>query len=676
MNRMSGFVRTFLPAPAVLFLVGCADIEGEAFAGGGSQAGSEAPGFFDPGDFKFPPIRGDESLVRGPLSVDEILDLSSAGSGPFRHPADGRITYSAAGGLWTVGPDGGSPARLDLELGDSGFFLTPQHPAYSPDGRWLSWISNRSGTPELWLWSEAEGREIQLTDLGSDEINAYSWSPDGDRIAFSGNRHGRFDIWTVSVPEGRVRRLTDDDLYEVYPTWTPDGSEILFVRLDEAWVDHDVIGIGPDGGDPRVVVRDTDFFDYGYGRTFGFPLLSPSGDRVVIRSHRSGWINYWAVPIQGGEPSPLFPQPADQSDGTWSPDGRWFAFTSNHSGTHDLRVVSAGGSEARVLVDPEVGIASSPRWSPDGTEIVYTLQSPTRPAGLYVVSVETAESRPVLEPRADPDHLAFMVAPEKVVYPSTDGLSIPAYLYAPPEAAPGSRHPAILWIHGGPTSQWHDTFHPDVQFFVQQGYVVLMPNIRGSSGYGKDFEKLNERCWGHCDLEDVVAGVEYLGTLPYVDPNRMAIYGSSYGGIMSMAAAAFAPGVFQAAIPQGGYGDWIDFYHGDNELRHVKLLEHDLGPFEENEEVWRRSSAIYHVEAITTPMLLVHGYGHYPVYRQTYDFARALQRHQKPFRYNVYPGENYYVSSRENRRQLWLDMLRFLDQQLQGDQAPAPVVSP
>lgn len=660
---------TIVLAAAAFWAVGCMDAPGGASPGVEAPETETPPPFFDSGEFKFSAIRGDESLVRGPLSIDQILDLAPAGGSPFWNPSTGHITYAGAGGLWTVDPAVGTPARLEVELGESGFFLTPQQTGYSPDGEWLSWISNQSGTPEVWLWSESQGSGIQLTDLGSDEINAYSWSPDGSRIAFSGNRYGQFDIWTVSVPEGRVERITSDPRYEVYPTWSADGSEILYVRLDEAWVDHDVMAVQPDGSAPRLVVSDTDFFDYGYGRTFGFPLVSPAGDAVVIRSHRSGWINYWLAPMDGGQPRPLVAQEADQSDGTWSPDGAWFAFTSNRNGTHHLQVVAADGGEARSLVEPGVGIASSPRWSPDGTRIVYTLQTPTRPTGIHVVSLEDGESQVVLEPRAGAEELVELVEPEKIEYPSTDGLSIPAYLYRPADAGSGARHPAILWIHGGPTSQWNDSFHADVQFFVQQGYVVLMPNIRGSSGYSKAFEELNEGCWGHCDLEDVVAGVDFLQTLPYVDPDHTGIYGASYGGIMSMAAAAFAPGVFQASIPHGGYGDWVGFYHGENELRHIKLLEHDLGPFDENEEVWRRSSAIYQVADITTPMLLVHGYGSYPVYRQTYDFARALQAHQKPFRYNVYSGENYYVGSRQNRRQLWLDMLRFLDQQLGGGPA-------
>jgi dipeptidyl aminopeptidase/acylaminoacyl peptidase len=622
------------------------------------------PDHHQTGDIKFPPIRGDESLVSGPLHIDEILDVVPAGTSPFWNPATSDLTFSSGGGLWSVDPHGGEPVRLEVELGNSGFFLTPQHPAYSPQGAWLSYISNKSGTPELWLWSEADGRDLQLTDLGFEEINAYSWAPGGDWIAFSGNRSGSFDIWKVSVPDGVVHRLTADPLYEVYPTWSPDGGDILYVRLDQRWVDHDVIRMAADGSGAETVIRDTDFFDYGYGRTFGFPLASPDGSSIVIRSHRNGWINYWRTDGAGVEPRAIHPEEADQSNGEWSSDGRWFAFTSNRNGSHDLLIVSGSGGEARTLVSPGVGIVSSPRWSPDGSEISYTLESPTSPQAIHVVNVEDGVSRPVVESASSDRVRDNLVEPEKVFYPSTDGLTIPAYLYRPQTVDPGTRLPGILWIHGGPTSQWHDSFAGDVQFFLQEGYVVLKPNIRGSSGYGKEFEKLNEGCWGHCDLEDVLAGVDYLKTLPFVNGSRIGIYGASYGGIMSMAAPAFAPGVFQAAIPHGGYGDWIDFYHGDNELRHIKLLEHDLGTFEENEDVWRRSSSIYSVEEITTPMFLVHGAGRYPGYQQTYDFARALQRHQKPFRYNVYPGENYYVSSRENRRQLWLDMLKFLNQQL------------
>ena len=167
-------------------------------------------------------------------------------------------------------------------------------PGWSPDGRWISYVSNKSGSPEIWLWSTEDGHELKLTNLGA-RINSMTWSPDERWIAFAGDRYGNYDIWRVSVPEGKVDRLTDDKRYEVFPTWTPDASHILYVRLDEAWADHDVIVTDANGNHARTVVGDRDFFDYGAGTRFGYPRVSADGEKVLFPSHRSGWINYWGL---------------------------------------------------------------------------------------------------------------------------------------------------------------------------------------------------------------------------------------------------------------------------------------------------------------------------------------------------------------------------------------------
>ena len=600
----------------------------------------------------------------GVLTVDQLLSIESVvGGAPAWSPDGSAILFESGftGGLATLSPEGGFPTRVPVDMGGSGHFLTSQMPGWSPAGTWISYVSDKSGAPEIWLWSTRDGSEVRLTDLGA-RINSMSWSPDERSIAFAGDRYGNYDIWKVDVATRRVDRITHDKRYDVFPTWTPDSRHILYVRLDDAWEDHEVIEVDADGGNARTVLVDRDFFDYGAGATFGYPRVSPDGSRVLFRSHRNGWINYWLAPLDGGATRPVAAAEADQSAASWSPDGRWIAYTENHNGHHDLRVVSAEGGEPRVLASPEGGVASSPSWSPDGDAIAYLREDLTRPRDLHVVSLEDGRGRS-LTSSMPAGHLGDrLVTPEKIHYQSTDGYSIPAYLYRPPGAAAGDGLPGLMWIHGGPTSQFHDTFQPHVQFFVQRGYVVLLPNIRGSSGYGKAFADANNGCWGHCDLEDVVAGADYLRALPEVDAERIGITGTSYGGVMSMYAVAFAPDAFRAAIPGSGYTDWVHFYHGENELRHIKLLDHELGPFETSEDVWHHSSSISNVADISTPILLVHGVGRYPGSDQSEIFARALENHYKPFQYKTYPNENYYVYGKANRRQMLLDMLDFLEQ--------------
>ncbi len=598
-----------------------------------------------------------------PLPVDKLLSISSVvgGETPQWAPDGSRILFASGmggGGLMTIGPEGGFPSRIPLDLGGAGHFLASQIPQWSPDGNWIAYVSDKTGSPEIWLWSAPNGRDIQLTNLSA-RINAFRWSPDGKWIAFSGDRYGNYDIWKASVPGGGVQRLTSGEQYEVFPTWTPNGKKILYVELSESWADHDVMAITSDGEAPRLVVRDQDFFDYRAGEYFGYPTVSPDGTTVLFRSHRSGWLNYWKVPVAGGDPTPIAPEQADQTHARWSPDGRSILYLSNHNGTHELRLVAADGGESRALVKPEKGVAASPEWSPDGKRVSYTFGTLTRPRDLFVVDIETGKSKQLTTSLPAGNLEKTLVRPKKITYPSTDGFEIAAYLYEPVLQV-GELAPGILWIHGGPTSQFNDTLQPHVQFFTQRGYAVLLPNIRGSRGYGKAFEDANNRCWGRCDLEDVLAGVDYLKTLPYVDSQKMGITGTSYGGCMSMAAMTFAPGVFQAAIPASGYADWTNFMD-EQELRHVKLLEYEFGPYAENKDVYRRSSPIFATEDVTTPAFLIHGEGQFPRSAASKNFALKLEKNYKVFQYKTYPNETYYVLSKKNRAQMLQDMLEFFD---------------
>ena len=622
----------------------------------------------------------EESVARSEERLDALLDIGSSviGETPQWAPDGSQIMFvsgrGGSRGLWSISPSGGDPQELAGDIGDAGHFLASQHPTWSPDGRYVAYLSSPPAaddqSQELWVWSAGDGATHALTDLGG-RINSFRWAPESDRIAFAGDRFGNYDIWTVDVADGTTARITEDTRYEVFPSWTPDGTHLLYVRLNDAWTDHDVLERPAEGGEARLVVQDTDFFDYRAGGTFGYPDVAPDGEQVLFRSQRSGWINYWLIPYDGGTPRPLAAAEAEQRHARWSPDGKRVLYVENHNGTHELRIMDADGGTPEVVVAPDgMGVVSEPEWSPDGRSISYFYETPTAVRDLYVVDVASGAQTQLTESMPSGGRAASAVdaigMPEKVSYASTDGYTINGYLYAPDDVSADAPVPGILWIHGGPTSQFNDTFQQHVQYFVQQGYAVLQPNIRGSSGYGKAFADANDGCWGHCDLDDVLAGKDFLGSLGTVDTSAVAITGTSYGGCMSMSAIAFAPGAFQAAIPIAGYADWEHFME-EQEMRHLKLLEHEFGPLETSRDAYIENSPIHLVEAVQTPTMLVQGEGFFPESEASTLFARELERHYKVHDHKVYPNENYYVYRRENRRQMLLDMNAWFDRFLRDD---------
>ena len=608
--------------------------------------------------------RADESK----LSLEQILSIQSSvdAETPRWSPDGARILFVSSTGdtseLWSVPVDEGFPTRLTVGAGDGG--AAPRIPLWSPDGAYVSCVSGKSGTDEVWLWPVNGDAGFQLTSLGS-RIHSMNWSSDGSSVAVSCNRYGSYDIYLVGVPSGKVVRLTDGPLYAVNPVFTPDGRHILYVRLDDRWEDHDILRITLDSEEPQIIVHDTDFFDYSYGGNFGYPTVSPDGEWVLFRSQRSGHLNIWTAPLAGGEPEPLAPEKADQDDAVWSSSGRKAAYTSNHNGALELRISDASSGESRALFSPGVGVCSTPQWSPDGSQVVFRYGTPTSPKDLWVVSMEGGRARQLTDSGIDRRLTERLTVPEKVTYESFDGLIINAYLYSPERRDRGEKRPGLLFIHGGPTNQFSDDFQPYVQYFVQRGYVVLLPNIRGSSGYGKAFEELNDRDWGGGDLKDAIAGAEFLKGLGYVDPQAIGITGTSYGGILTMCAVTFAPGVFQAAVPMSGYSDWPSL-RDQLELRHIKLLEHEFGVFEENENVWYRCSPFYRVRDATTPTFVLHGEGREDWPETSRDFAIEMKRHYKTTEYKVYPNDGFYVGTPPNVRHMLMDVADFLDRYLRS----------
>ena len=620
-----------------------------------------------------------------PLSGDEILALHRGVElDPPQWLPDGsaiifRSSVAGSSDFWSVPADGGPAKRLTIDSGGTS-------PRLSPDGRWLAYLSSRSGFQEVWLHplaSDLGADDRQLTALRADVTSA-SWAPDGRSMAVSCNRFGSYDTFDVDVPGGTWRRLTSDpDRFEHYPVYLPDGDHIALVRMSESWEDHDIVVVDRRGSGQRVVASDRDFFDYQLGRRFGHPLFSSDGKRLLFRSHRSNWINYWQLDLDaaGAAPTPLYPEEFDQAcesgsiscgEACWSPDGRRVAFLSNRDGNVQLRVVSSAGGDATLIAAGDEGVASHPQWSPDGSRIAFLYQSFLAPADLWVAELAEAGGRTVVGgSRQLTDSMPAGLArkfnrPEKVRYESFDGTMIPAYLYRPLHApiAPG---PAIIEVHGGPWDQFRDTMHVVIQFYVQRGYTVLMANIRGSSGYGKDFQEKIQSGWAVDDLKDLVAGAHYLVEHGLADPRRIGVTGQSYGGSMAMAAAVFAPpGAFQAAVSRVGYADWHHYAHNGGQAT-VKLLRNLLGDPEENRDLYTRSAPLLWAQQGHLPILVIDQDSPpgepSPDLREA--FVTRLRSFNKPAWYKKYASTGGpYARSEAAAKQMLPDVIEFFDRYL------------
>ena len=279
------------------------------------------------------------------------------------------------------------------------------------------------------------------------------------------------------------------------------------------------------------------------------------------------------------------------------------------------------------------------------------------------MNVEDGAARQLTNACAEGGPAEKLIEPEKVAYQSTDGLTIHAYLYSPEDRS--QKYPGLVYIHGGPTLQFFDDLQPNVQYFVQRGYVVLLPNVRGSTGYGKAFEEANDKDWGRGDLDDAIAGTEYMRGLSYVDPSNMGITGRSYGGILSMYAITNEPDAFQAAAPMSGYGDWPAL-RWEMELRHQKMQAHEFGPLEENEELWIELSSQNKIDRVTAPTFIVYGEGKDPWSDASRAFWFEMKRQYKTVLHKVYHNDGYYVDAPANVRQLLIDVADFFDFFLKG----------
>ncbi len=600
------------------------------------------------------------------LTLEDLLSVEPLGETPLS-PDGKNFAFVHSGQIALLPVQGGWPISLtSLAGGKSGL-------SWSPDGSTLAFVSQGS----IWTVSTMGGQPHRLTHaapgagdprLAADR--APHWSPKGDWILFETGRRGHNDLAVVS-PDGLSENIiTAGNADAGEGVWSPDGSEIAYVERAPAYFSGklQIAKFDDQSGRVRSAANlYTSPVDRGGGWSLRKPAWSPDGHTLAVVLQESGWDNVYLIPAAGGTPKPLTRGEQEDLDPVYSPDGKSLAIVSNRQTpeeSHVWVIPVDGSGGARELTHFKVpGVESAPEWSPDGHSLYFHRSSPLESADLVAVDTGTkAAGEPRYLTHTTPRYMeGALQVPELVRYQSKDGVKVSGLLYKPRGFKSGTRYPAVLWIHGGPEGE--DVFRLDLwaQYLAQEGYAVLEPNYRGSSGYGEKFRNLNVEDSGGGEMDDVAGGAQYLVDQGIGDSKRLAIGGGSHGGTMTAYAVTKYPALFAAAIEMYGVVDRATFVERTNRNSAIRWMMKMGGTPAEKPEVYRHANALLQVDRIQTPLLILHGENdpQVPPY-ESVQFTKALAAHHKTCYYFTYPNELHGFSQREHRLDAWNKELAFL----------------
>jgi dipeptidyl aminopeptidase/acylaminoacyl peptidase len=446
----------------------------------------------------------------------------------------------------------------------------------------------------------------QLTERPADSY-PLEFSPDNRWILVLSNMAGKegraqLNLWGVPADGGIPEQLTDYAspvaLHAGTATWSPDGTQIAYgANETDDTRNQDVYVCRANGSHPHRIFRGR------LGSRDGVAAWHPDGRRLAVESDAGGRSRPGILDTAREAVAWLGDGRNDESPVEFSPDGRSL-LTIVRKGVQILPRIYSVETHRGESLRMDGGIALDGEFAPDGKSVLTRYQSPLRRAEFARLR-PGRRPEPLLSPPYGSVDPTQFVSPQTIRYKTFDGRSIEALLYAPKPPRP-SRLPAVVEVHGGPTYQFSREFDEMAQYAVSRGFVILQPNVRGSTGYGTEFQDLNRRDWGGGDLQDVIAGTRYLARLPYVDRNRLGIWGGSFGGFMTYLATVKAPELWRAACAWVGITD-LDLLYKESREHYQYYFREQMGDPEKDGALWRDRSAIRFADRLRAKLLMVHG---------------------------------------------------------------------
>jgi dipeptidyl aminopeptidase/acylaminoacyl peptidase len=636
---------------------------------------------------------GQKPVALTDFPVDPDIRTSDIGSFAWISPSE--LLFSMNGTLWTVSPVAAKPARVSGGLADAANFtlsyvgkqiaftrggqiwvasldrktqrpvtgLNPasaSNPAFSRDGQWIAFVSSGGGPPadpgllafngdRMRVVGNSNGvvaggaieRRLGVVSVSGGDI---SWIPTvGNPGSVQFTADGSL-LWSEGSANGKTREIK---------VWRAGGT------LRTLWKDYDERWFSPTGRDSRI-------------------LVSPDGKSVAFVSDRTGWIHVYVMPVDATSESQAKPLTSGNylaGLGNWSPDSTRIAYHRSAAGNQMERFVDivevASGKTTPIVTDR--GVNYDPAFSPDGANLVYHRTDVENSLDLYVVAARP-QSRAVRLTDSMPDGLnkVDLTPPVPVSYPSRlDGKPVPATLMVSKTIDRSRRNPALVWIHGSGSDQnflgWHPgsyrMYYSLCQYLAQQGYVILTPDYRGSSGYSRDWSTGVYMGVGVNDTADVAGGADYLKTLNYVDPDRIGVFGLSYGGFLTLQAMTVDPTLWRAGIDVAGVVDWATYGAGYTTPR--------LGTPVQNPDIYAVSAPILHMDKLVRPLLVLHGTNDRNVsFADSLRLFDVLIKLGKSFESQIYPGEIHFFRRDIVLRDAWRRVEEFFERTIRNGSIP------
>ncbi|HJY89003.1 MAG TPA: S9 family peptidase, partial [Candidatus Acidoferrum sp.] len=643
-----------------------------------------------------------QAPAKHPLAFDDLIKLHRI-SAPEVSPDGKWVAYGIStpdmetnrgvGNIWLVGTSGGDAIQLTQSGKDSA-------PSWSPDGKTLAFLSGRDGTSQVYVISMEGGEAKKLTTL-STGADLFKWSPDGKSIAFTSGvyvdckddacnkkrdeekekskvkahvaehllyRH--WDHWSegkrshlfIQPVEATpaAHDLTEAADYDVPPdqrggdtdlNFSPDSKEICYTavtdKMEATSTNGDLFLVPVTGGEPKRITTNQGFD--------GNPVYSPDGKYIAYHAQMTpGYeADRWQVMLynrQAGQ-SENISASFDRSAGelSWSPDSKTIYFLAENETLQPIYAMEPrAGATPKKLLD---GYNAAYSFSGDGKILVTERTSLTMPGELFVAAADGSGLKQLTHANDSILASVEMNAPETFWFEGAEATRVQAMIIRPPQSVPTKKYPMLVLLHGGPQTMWSIAwgYRWNAQLFSGAGYVTLMINRRGSTGYGQKFTDQITADWGGRAYVDVMKGIDAaILKYPYIDKTKMAAAGGSYGGYMADWLATHTDR-FKAIVSHAGVYDKVSMYATEE----LWFEEHDsqgtpwTAP--ENYKKWSPSTYAAELGKYKTPTLVVAGEGDYRVpYTQSLEFFSALQRQGVPSKLVVFPDEGHWVLKPQN----------------------------